>query len=140
MKADVFLDSNVFLYAAANVEKEAEKKRAALRLIAETEFGTSVQVLGEFFDNARRKAKLGIPPETTRAILQLLKSRPVVDETLGLFEKAVNLAERYGVRYYDAAITAAAQELGATTLFTEDLSHGQSYGGVKVINPFHGIE
>ena len=43
---------------------------------------------------------------------------------------------RYQIRYYDAAILAAAQELGCQTLYSEDLSHGQTYDTVQVINPF----
>ena len=140
MKADVFLDSNVLLYAAADVKQEGAKKEAALQLIAETDFGTSVQVLGEFYDNARRKAKLAIGPERMREVLRLLKSRPLVEESAAVFDQAVALAERYGIRYYDAAIVAAARELGARTLYSEDLSHGQDYDGVKVVNPFLGLD
>ena len=33
---------------------------------------------------------------------------------------------------------AAAVELGCTTLYSEDLNHGQSYDGVRVVNPFLG--
>ncbi len=73
-------------------------------------------------------------------VLRLLKSRPLVEETTAIFDRAVALAERYGIRYYDAAIVAAAQELGARTLYSEDLSHGQDYGGVKVVNPFLGLD
>ena len=140
MKADVFLDSNVLLYAAADVKQEAAKKEAALRLIADTDFGTSVQVLGEFYDNARRKAKLAIGPERMREVLRLLKSRPLVEGSVGVFDRAVALAERYGIRYYDAAIVAAARELGARTLYSEDLSDGQEYDGVEVVNPFRGLD
>jgi predicted nucleic acid-binding protein len=127
------------LYAATNAAEEGAKKQAALRLLAETDFGISVQVLGEFFDNARRKAALAIPQETAREIIRLLRMRPVVEETAALFEKAVDLAEQYGIRYYDAAILAAAHELGARILYTEDLNPGQVYGGVKVVNPFSGL-
>ncbi|HVV01665.1 MAG TPA: hypothetical protein VHH88_09915 [Verrucomicrobiae bacterium] len=86
MKADAFLDSNVLLYAAANVHKEAAKKEAALRLIAESDFGTSVQVLGEFYDNACRKAKLAIPATKSKEILALLKARPLAEQTTALFD------------------------------------------------------
>ncbi len=34
------------------------------------------------------------------------------------------------------AIVAAAEALGAETLFSEDLNHGQRYGPVQVRNPF----
>lgn len=38
--------------------------------------------------------------------------------------------------YWDAAVVAAAQALGALTLYSDDLNDGQEYGGVRVINPF----
>jgi predicted nucleic acid-binding protein len=34
------------------------------------------------------------------------------------------------------AILAAAKALGCQTLYSEDLSHGQEYDGVRVVNPF----
>ena len=140
MRADVFLDSNVLLYAASGTKPDAAKKETALQLVADTDFGTSVQVLGEFYDNARRKARLAISARRMSEILQLLKARPLVEETVALFDQAIAVAERYGIRYYDAAIVAAAQELGATTLYSEDLSDGQLYGGVKVVNPFAALK
>jgi predicted nucleic acid-binding protein len=33
-------------------------------------------------------------------------------------------------------ILAAAQSSGARELISEDLNHGQDYGGVRVVNPF----
>jgi predicted nucleic acid-binding protein len=44
--------------------------------------------------------------------------------------------ERYQISYWDAAIMAAAKELSAGVVFSEDLNHGQSYDGVVVKNPF----
>jgi predicted nucleic acid-binding protein len=48
----------------------------------------------------------------------------------------IALAQRYQLSYWDGAILAAAQRLGATVVDSEDLSHGQAYGSVLVINPF----
>jgi predicted nucleic acid-binding protein len=45
-------------------------------------------------------------------------------------------SERYGISYWDAAILAAAEALGATTVYSECLSDGQLYGRVRVANPF----
>jgi predicted nucleic acid-binding protein len=36
----------------------------------------------------------------------------------------------------DGAVIAAAERLGATTLYTEDLNHRQHCGSVQAINPF----
>ena len=43
--------------------------------------------------------------------------------------KAFRLSRRHEIHPYDAAIVAAAQELGAQTLYSEDLSDGQEYDG-----------
>jgi predicted nucleic acid-binding protein len=40
------------------------------------------------------------------------------------------------ISYWDAALVAAAEVIGAPILYTEDLNHGQKYGSVTVINPF----
>ena len=45
------------------------------------------------------------------------------------------ITERYQLRYWDAAIVAAAVRLGAPVLYSEDLNDGQTYDGVKVVNP-----
>jgi predicted nucleic acid-binding protein len=43
------------------------------------------------------------------------------------------------ISYWDAAIIAAARQMGCQTLYTEDLNPGQIYDGVTVINPFAGL-
>lgn len=43
---------------------------------------------------------------------------------------------RYQISYWDGAIIAAAEALGAPIVYSEDMSNGQSYGSVKVVNPF----
>jgi predicted nucleic acid-binding protein len=44
--------------------------------------------------------------------------------------------KHFKVSYWDAAIIAAAQELGCGFIYSEDFSDGQDYDGVKVVNPF----
>jgi predicted nucleic acid-binding protein len=44
---------------------------------------------------------------------------------------------QYQLSYWDAAIIAAAEALGARDLYSEDMNHGQIYGSVRVINPFN---
>jgi predicted nucleic acid-binding protein len=61
---------------------------------------------------------------------------PVVETTVSLARHPFVIKNRFNIRYWDAAILAAAMELGCHTLYTEDLNHGQNYGGVKVINTF----
>jgi predicted nucleic acid-binding protein len=46
------------------------------------------------------------------------------------------LQVRWQLSLWDAMILAAAQASGARELLTEDLNHGQNYGGIRVVNPF----
>jgi predicted nucleic acid-binding protein len=48
----------------------------------------------------------------------------------------VEVSQRFHISYWDGAIVAAAEALGATVLYTEDLNHGQRYGTVRVENTF----
>ena len=52
--------------------------------------------------------------------------------------RALEIEARYKVSFWDALILQAAESAGATVLYSEDLSAGQSYGGVRVVNPFVG--
>ena len=60
----------------------------------------------------------------------------VLPITQELVETAWALRKRFRISYWDAAIIAAAKELGCDMVYSEDLNHGQVYDGVKVINPF----
>ena len=56
--------------------------------------------------------------------------------TYALILNAWSLRQRFQISHWDATIVAAAQALGCTTLYSEDLNHGQDYDGVRVLNPF----
>jgi predicted nucleic acid-binding protein len=56
MTAKVFLDTNVLVYAAIGTGKDELKRQRALALIEFEEFGTSAQVLQEFFVTVIKKA------------------------------------------------------------------------------------
>lgn len=49
---------------------------------------------------------------------------------------ALDDAQRFQISYFDAQILAAAKRLRCSKVLSEDLNHGQDYGGVQVINPF----
>jgi predicted nucleic acid-binding protein len=51
---------------------------------------------------------------------------------------AIDVHLRYRLSFWDGLILAAAKSGGAAVLFTEDLSDGQVYDGVRVENPFEG--
>ena len=136
MTAEVFLDSNILLYACSAAPADVEKQVIANSLILETDFALSTQVLQEFIANALRKKILGISENKIDATMELAGHVPVLPITHELVLSAIILRRRLQLSHWDACIVAAPQELGCHTLYTEDLNHGQDYGDVKAINPF----
>jgi predicted nucleic acid-binding protein len=136
MATDVFIDTNILLYAASSAPHEAGKAEIARKLLVEMRFGSSIQVIQEFYVNATGKLARHIPGEKVAEVLALLKIQPVVPLTWDLFEAAWKIRTRYQISYWDAAIVAAAKEIGAAIVYSEDLAHGQVYDGVRVVNPF----
>jgi predicted nucleic acid-binding protein len=133
---DAFLDTNVLFYAATAKRSDPEKYARALKILAESEFGTSAQVLSEFFTSVTRKGAVPMPRKEAAAWVHRLCQKPCHAVDADTVIAAIDLSERYRISYWDGAIIAAAERLGAKTLYTEDLNHGQAYGSVTAINPF----
>jgi predicted nucleic acid-binding protein len=132
------LDSNVLVYAFSKAPRDAAKARVAREWIAREDWGASVQILQEFYVNAVRKPN-GLSHEDALAMVEeIAGSRQVIAIDVPLMRHALQLKSRYGIAYWDAAVIAGAHRLGASTLVSEDLAHGQDYGGVRVLNPFAG--
>ena len=136
MTAEVFLDSNVLLYACSSAPEDVEKRRVAEDLMLGRPFALSAQVLQEFIANALRKPRLGISEGNIDATLQMASLVRVQSVTRELVLSAVTLRRRYQLSQWDATILAAAMELGCGKVYSEDMNDGQNYGGVRVINPF----
>jgi len=130
--ADVFFDTNVVLYL---LSADAAKADRAEQLIAEG--GTlSVQVLNEIANVARRKLALTWA-EVRDVSDQLRAACPVEPLTVQTHERGLQIATRLGISVYDAMIIASALMAGCTTLYSEDLQHGQVVAGQLTIrNPF----
>ncbi len=138
MRAENFLDTNILLYGY-NLDSPPQKRAIAVELMREAwinQGGTalSVQVLQEFHVNFVRKNP-GAASDAT-LITSELSLWPVVDNTVALFRLGLSIKDRWQVSLWDSMIIAAAQVSGASSLYTEDLNHGQDYGGVRAINPF----
>lgn len=94
----------------------------------------SGQTLAEFAAVARGKSLLG--DDLLDQWLVLLGTCPLVPVDESYVRAGLDLARRYGIHYYDAALLAAAGYLGAPIFYTEDLNHNQVYGSVRAVNPF----
>jgi predicted nucleic acid-binding protein len=136
MTARFFVDTNVLLYAGSNAPDDRSKRQAARALLGRPDIVLSAQVLQEFYAVAVAKQRLQITHDEALAVLQSLAAFPVCPITRELVIEAVELRQRCQISYWDAAILAAAKQMGCHTVFSEDLSDGQDYEGVTVVNPF----
>ena len=134
-----FVDTNVLLYAASTDPTEAGKRTEARRVLSDGAFAFSVQVAQEFFVNATRKLTPALSSADALAFLKGINPATVVAIDYELFEEATKIQQRFQISYWDAAIVAAAKRLNCGILYSEDLSEGQSYDGVRVVNPFRSI-
>ena len=130
-------DTNILLYAVSNRADDADKKARAVATLMEPDLALSVQVLQEFYHQATRpQGPAGLTHDQAIEFLEPLGALPTQEITVGLFTRATEIRARFGVSYRDAAILAAAKLLGCEAVYSEDLSHGQDYDGVVVVNPF----
>lgn len=136
MRAERFLDTNILLYG---YDLDAPAKRVVAQSLIEQAWiqpgrtAISVQVLQEFYVNFVRR---GHRPEEALALVGDFSLFPVIDNSLAVFRLGITLQTRWHLSLWGAMIVAAAQTSGARELLTEDLNHGQDYGGIRVINPF----
>jgi predicted nucleic acid-binding protein len=131
-----FVDTNVLLYAASTDPTEAGKRTEARRVLSDGAFAFSVQVAQEFFVNATRKLTPALSSADALAFLKGINPATVVAIDYELFEEAIKIQQRFQISYWDAAIVGAAKRLNCGILYSEDLSEGQSYDRVRVVNPF----
>jgi predicted nucleic acid-binding protein len=136
MTARVFFDTNVLVYAAMGSGKDERKQKRALELIESEDFATSAQVLQEFFVTVARKASRPLSAAQALEWIEQWMAFPCQAVDHQLVRIAIEQSERYRISYWDAAILVAAESMGAQTVYSEDLTDGQQYGRVKVVNPF----
>ena len=132
-----FVDTNVLIYAACTDPGEEVKRQQARTLLLNDDLALSTQVLQEFYwqaTHARRGDRIS-HADAKRHVLDL-RRLATVPVTLDVVDLALDLTERYRIAYWDAAILAAATLGECDTVLTEDLSDGQAYGDVRVVNPF----
>jgi predicted nucleic acid-binding protein len=116
---------------------EAAKTQAARALLQSEDWAWSAQVAAEFIraSTSARQSKPLTRAEARRWV-ETWMAFPMVAVDGALVLEAVDIAERFQTSHFDAQILAAAKRMGCATLYSEDLNHGQDYGGVRVVNPF----
>ncbi len=136
MPADIFIDTNILVYA--HDLDAGHKHNIAKRFVAELWQqpnwpGVSVQVLQELYVNLYRK---GIPTLEARETVQDYAAWHVVESSVSLLEEGMDETERWRLSLWDGLIVAAARRIAASVIYSEDLSDTQDYAGIRIVNPF----
>ena len=131
-----FVDTNVLVYAhdSGAGRKHDVATDLVARLNLESAGALSTQVLAELYSVATRK--LRFPSEEAQEIIfdfgGWLLHRPTHASLL----HAAAIQRRFQINWWDALIVNSALELGCSTLWTEDLKHGQIFTTLTARNPF----
>jgi predicted nucleic acid-binding protein len=89
----------------------------------------------ELFVNLTRKVPKPLPAGEVASLVEDISAWTIHSPGPGDVLSAIELHERVGISFWDAMILTSARTLGCRTLYSEDLNAGQTYDGVRVVNP-----
>jgi predicted nucleic acid-binding protein len=138
MSGKSFVDTNILVYAE---DLSAGRKCVrAQELIAEIWNAgagvVSTQVLQELYIALRRRLKQPLSASEAENVLRDYFAWEVVINDRASMLRAIELEDKYQISFWDALMLQAAERSQARTVYSEDLSHGQNYAGIRVVNPF----
>jgi len=137
MRDKLFVDTNLWVYLYSD-----RPKGETVKGILDKQFTVvtvSTQVIGELF-NVLAKKGFKTKEEARDIISDLTKNFGVSEINKSSVFKAIEVSIRYGYSYWDSLIIASALEADCSTLYTEDLQHGQVVEDrLKILNPFEEI-
>ena len=138
MNADVFLDTNIVVYA---FDRRFPEKRSLARELIDVDASWSIswQVVQEFCSVALHRFTVPLTHDFLDEMISLvLHPHCHVMPSPALWKNALHVRAQTQYRFYDSLIIAAALESGAKTLYSEDLQHGRRIGNLEIVNPFIG--
>jgi len=142
-RSEVFVDSNVWIYAFLESQSDLDKRRIALKFLEDTsrksEIVVSVQVLNEFHWLLSRKYQVAEADIRSKVFDGIMKLADVMPLQRSTYEKANILRDAYNLSFWDSLIVAAARERGCSHLYSEDMQAGLVIEkGLRISSPFEG--
>jgi predicted nucleic acid-binding protein len=136
MSGNVFVDTNIFVYA--HLSDDSQKHERAKRLLQDGIAGDrvfiSTQVVGEFYAALTKYRREH--DEIVGFISEITKRANTSAISLSTVERCLTLKRAYGYAYWDSLILAAAIEADCQILYSEDLQNGQVIEGTLTVkNP-----
>ncbi len=137
MKGRVFVDTNLWVYLYSSKPKADRVKFLLDKHFAELIIST--QVLGELF-NVLVKKGFKSKKEAKEIISDLVENFRVTEIDKSFVFKGIEISIEYGYSYWDSLIIASALKSDCSTLYTEDMQHGQLIERkLKISDPFKDI-
>jgi predicted nucleic acid-binding protein len=138
MTAVVFVDTNVIVYFRDATDSRKQQMAASwLDTLWEAQSGRlSFQVLNEYYVTVTKKLSQPLPASRAREDVEDLLAWNPIGISASLLADAWSIEDRFGFSWWDSLIVAAARASGSTHLLTEDLQHGQTVDGIKIVSPF----
>jgi len=137
MSTNVFVDTNVFIYAqiAGTESKHSVACDLLKKQLLNKNIFISTQVLGEVY-SAMRKYKR-THAEITHLLNEMIQGLNIAMVSLVTVRRGLTIVEKYGYSYWDSLLLAVAVENDCDIFYSEDMQHNHIIEGKLTIrNPF----
>ncbi len=135
MSVNIFLDSNILIYAFEN--NEPKKQNIALNII-ESDLNNiilSTQVINEFINVMNKKKK--IPFNKIELMVDGLTYFQTAQISNSTIKLALQIAQKYSYSYFDSLMLSSAIENDCPIIYSEDMHNNHEIlNKLKIINPF----
>ena len=133
-----FFDTNVLVYL---FDADSPGKRKTARALFQKhatagDILLSTQVLQEFYVAVTRKLARTLDGEAAAQAVSAFAELPLVQIDSKLVRAAIHRSRNNQLSFWHALIVQAAIEGHASTLYSEDMQHGQTLDSLRVVNPF----
>jgi len=137
MSDKYFVNTNILVYAHdRSAGLKHQRAQALVESLWESGQGVlSTQVLQELCINLRRKVSKPLPVSEVRQLIRDYSTWEIMTNTSESVLAALDIEARYKTSFWDALIIQSAEASGASVLYSEDLSDGQKYGALRLVNP-----
>lgn len=133
MQDNLFLDTNILLYALCN--KDQKKQSVAKKLVLQNA-SISTQVINETSVNLLKKLHFQ-EEEVLEFIESCYKRYTIHHIDRQSILQASKLRSRYKLSFYDSLIVSSALSLQCQTLYSEDMQHHLCVDDrLTIVNPF----
>jgi predicted nucleic acid-binding protein len=135
MKGNIFIDSNILIYA--HTIQDVRKSKIAQAVLSSDEIiMANTQVINESINVFIRKFKISLN-DIQKIINQTFLYLPVKNIDDKTIQLGLNMCRKYAYSYYDSLIIASALQNNCSVLYSEDLQHNQKIEKIlTIINPF----